>query len=216
MNILVVGDVHGCYHTFKELVDRHWDPSSMHLIQLGDLIRKGPHSAACLQYAMSLQEKYPEKVSFLMGNHEWIFLKEFHSSKSSISSTRILKQIRKSGLDAEEIYHWLFNLPYNWTNSNVFISHAGWAKGLRFDPELESSISLLFNKKALKRLNKMQIVGHVVQSDGRSLFKTSENAWFIDTGAWLGKRLTGLLISEEGEHLSTYYQELSPFDISVE
>jgi hypothetical protein len=48
------------------------------------------------------------------------------------------------------------------------------------------------------------------------LFKTSENAWFIDTGAWLGKRLTGLLISEEGEHLSTYYQELSPFDISVE
>ncbi len=58
MNLLIVGDVHGCYHTFKKLVDENWNPEEELLIQIGDLINKGPHSGLCSKYWRKLEKKY--------------------------------------------------------------------------------------------------------------------------------------------------------------
>ncbi len=40
MNLFIIGDVHGCFHTFSELLT-HRDPATEHLIQVGDLVDRG-------------------------------------------------------------------------------------------------------------------------------------------------------------------------------
>jgi hypothetical protein len=34
MNYLVIGDVHGCYYTFNNLITKHWNKENEVLIQL--------------------------------------------------------------------------------------------------------------------------------------------------------------------------------------
>jgi serine/threonine protein phosphatase 1 len=40
MNLLVIGDIHGCYYTFQMLLDKFWDSEKELLIQVGDIIDK--------------------------------------------------------------------------------------------------------------------------------------------------------------------------------
>ena len=213
MKALVIGDVHGCYHTFKEMVQTHWDPSDTFLIQVGDLIQKGPFNGACLRYAMELEKEYPYQVFFLMGNHEWLFMREWKQRKNSPSIKPILQQIKFQQLDEQQVIDWLSRRPLHWQTPHVRISHAGWAKGLQKETALDASNSLLFNRQPLQRLPQLQVVGHVVQASGRPLFKTSENAWFIDTGAHLGRSLSALLLNHEGHVLQRVRVATSPFDL---
>lgn len=213
MKALVIGDVHGCYHTFKEMVQTHWDPSDTFLIQVGDLIQKGPFNGACLRYAMELEKEYPYQIFFLMGNHEWLFMREWKQRKNSPSIKPILQQIKFQQLDEQQVIDWLSRRPLHWQTPHVRISHAGWAKGLQKETALDASNSLLFNRQPLQRLPQLQVVGHVVQASGRPLFKTSENAWFIDTGAYLGRSLSALLLNHEGHVLQRVRVATSPFDL---
>jgi len=52
--VLVVGDVHGCYDELQLLLKRvgyNDDPSKWTLIFVGDLVNKGPKSAECVKFA---------------------------------------------------------------------------------------------------------------------------------------------------------------------
>ena len=71
MNLLIVGDVHGCYYTFQSLLEEHWHPETEILIQVGDLIDRGKHTPLTVEYCRTLSERYPERAIFLKGNHEY-------------------------------------------------------------------------------------------------------------------------------------------------
>lgn len=69
--ILAVGDIHGMYDKLISLMDQvQFDPSEDLLVFLGDYIDRGPRSLDCLDYVMDLQQRYPERVVCLKGNHE--------------------------------------------------------------------------------------------------------------------------------------------------
>ena len=75
MKLLVIGDVHGCYYTLKELVEKHWHPGEEILIQLGDLINKGPYSGKCIKYWQELEKNIRAKRFFyeaIMSRCFWI------------------------------------------------------------------------------------------------------------------------------------------------
>ena len=74
MNLLIIGDVHGCFHTFNELLT-HWRPTTEYLIQVGDLVDRGRHVPATVALARQLSEQYPGATTFLMGNHEQSMLR---------------------------------------------------------------------------------------------------------------------------------------------
>ncbi|SDJ16877.1 metallophosphoesterase [Natribacillus halophilus] len=44
------------------------------LMILGDLIDRGPQSRQCVNFALSLISIYPDQVTYLIGNHEKMFL----------------------------------------------------------------------------------------------------------------------------------------------
>ncbi|QNP51115.1 metallophosphoesterase [Hymenobacter qilianensis] len=76
MNLFIVGDVHGCYFTFLELL-QHWNPAREMLIQVGDLVDRGNFSPETVAAAISLNLKHPKQTVFLKGNHEAGMLKYY-------------------------------------------------------------------------------------------------------------------------------------------
>jgi serine/threonine protein phosphatase 1 len=62
-------------------------------------------------------------------------------------------------------------------------------------------------------VGKLQVYGHMIQADGKMLFSASANAWCIDTGAWIGQKLSALRISEKGELLEKIQVQTMPEDM---
>lgn len=82
MSSWVVTDIHGCYHTFKALLEQQVKLSTKDkLYLLGDYISKGPFSKQVLDYLMELQEK-GFQLSMLRGNHEQEVLNVLQGSTS--------------------------------------------------------------------------------------------------------------------------------------
>ena len=65
--IYVIGDIHGCIKTLKELVSRLDDGSR--LITVGDMVDKGPHSKEVIDFCIN------NNIESVKGNHEHFFLK---------------------------------------------------------------------------------------------------------------------------------------------
>lgn len=201
MNLLIVGDVHGCYHTFKKLVRKHWRPDEELLIQVGDLINKGKHSGRCLKFWKDLESNYPSKTFFIRGNHEQMFIEGRHFLGVDDGLAKLNGEIIQAGLNLGEIRDWLSNTPLKWENDKVLITHAGIGKE-SLDPfNVNSRHGVLYNRGHLKRMDQLQIKGHSIVEGNKPLFSPSENAWYLDTGAWCKKYLSGLRISSDGEKM---------------
>jgi tetratricopeptide (TPR) repeat protein len=80
--IVAIGDVHGAYDTFVELlsatglVDRglDWTGGTTHLVQTGDVLDRGPESRKVVELLMALEpraEAAGGRVHALLGNHEF-------------------------------------------------------------------------------------------------------------------------------------------------
>lgn len=69
----VISDIHGEYEKFEELM-KHWDPETMNLAILGDMIDRGENSLKVVQKVMRLKKEYQDQVVVLKGNHEDMLL----------------------------------------------------------------------------------------------------------------------------------------------
>lgn len=78
--LAVIGDVHGYAGLFDRMIDRiderfkALSPNRSVIVQVGDLIDRGPDSAGCLDLAARQSERTDREFVTLMGNHE-VFLK---------------------------------------------------------------------------------------------------------------------------------------------
>jgi len=83
--VYAIGDVHGRDDLFARLLDgivrdnAARGPAQTTLILLGDLVDRGPDSAAVIDRAMSLGAPF-DRVHLLIGNHEEVFLKALDGS----------------------------------------------------------------------------------------------------------------------------------------
>jgi len=78
---VAIGDVHGDFKDFSAILQhlgliddqRHWTGGKVTLVQLGDLIDRGPNPREVLDLMISLEEQAPKaggRVVPLLGNHE--------------------------------------------------------------------------------------------------------------------------------------------------
>lgn len=67
MKTYVIGDIHGCYKTLKELYSR-LEPNSR-IISVGDLVDKGPSSMDVVNFCIE------KNIEVIKGNHEQLFIK---------------------------------------------------------------------------------------------------------------------------------------------
>jgi hypothetical protein len=83
--VVAIGDVHGDFDDFTailqqtHLVDKqnHWTGGKTTLVQVGDLVDRGPKPRQVLDVVIALQEEAPKsggRVVSLLGNHEMMNL----------------------------------------------------------------------------------------------------------------------------------------------
>lgn len=132
MSRWVITDIHGCYHTFKALLEEQIKLTSRDtLYLLGDYISKGPYSKQVLDYLMQLQERSFD-LHMLRGNHEQEFL-------NALQGTTSLTTLREKGgftflknfeadhpADIPERYiHFMEQLDWYFTLDQWLLVHAG-------------------------------------------------------------------------------------------
>ncbi len=139
--VLAIGDVHGMYEKLIKLMDKiRFNPDEDLLIFLGDYIDRGPDPGRCLQYIFALQQKYPDVVVCLMGNHEVMMSSYFMQKRGSYNNLIVdyagswldnggletLKQLDEMDADTkEELLQWVMNLPVKYQYQDYFFCHAG-------------------------------------------------------------------------------------------
>jgi len=217
MNLFVIGDVHGCYYTWRGLL-QHWQPAKEMLVQAGDLIDRGNFSSATVASAMALQQRHPDTTTFLKGNHEASFLAhcgpdgpypawlEWGGRMTLHEYLQLSPEVQQAHLD------WLTQRPLYWENEHLFISHAGISDTT--DPMVESNPDgVLWRRGPLRDIGRRQVVGHTPTPDGQPLFDDKANVLYLDTGAYMGRGLTGVRLSAVGEVLDVINMPTHPDDI---
>ena len=216
MNLFIIGDVHGCFHTFEQMLTR-WDPATEHRIQVGDLVDRGAHIPGTVERARALNEQYPNSTAFLMGNHEHALLKHFgpagpYPGWLQWGGHSTAHQYRaRPGLLARHL-SWLEMRPLLWQNEHVLVSHAGISTSKSaFDSE--SPDGLLWTRSRLKKLKQLQVVGHTPMAKSEPAFDKTSNSLYIDTGAVFGGNLTAVRLSPTGKLLGIIMLPVHPEDL---
>lgn len=216
MNLFLIGDVHGCFHTFSELLKR-WNPTTERLIQVGDLVDRGAHIPATVGLAQRLSEQHPASTTFLLGNHEAEMLHHYGPQGPALG------WLKWGGRSSAEQYKrqpqllarhlpWLQQRPLLWQNDHVLASHAGIGPAPEaYEPT--SANGLLWVRGPLKRLAKLQVVGHTPMDGGEPIHDPDSHTMYIDTGAVFGRNLTGLRLAPTGAVLDMVLMPADPRDL---
>lgn len=164
MNLLIVGDIYGCFYTFKELVEKFWDRKNDLLIQVGDMIDRGKFSPETVNYCKSMSLKFPNNVIFLKGNHEFEIIKHYFDGPNDNwlrqCGKETLMQYENSKYNLEEDIEWFSKMPLYWSNEKVFVSHAGISKDCINPFDETDGKSVIWNRSGIENIGKLQVIGH--------------------------------------------------------
>lgn len=155
MSTYIIGDVQGCYHELKELLNLiHFDPLQDRLGFVGDLVNRGPHSLEVLRFIKSL----PSPL-IVLGNHDLFLLILGYELMPADSYKHTMHDILQAP-DKIELLEWLRSFPlvrYE-EKHNVLLVHAGlppqWSieENLQHANEVSITLQGTYFKEFLKNL----------------------------------------------------------------
>lgn len=207
MKYFIIGDIHGCYFTIREMLDEHWNKKEEQLILLGDIVNKGKNTFKTLEYLIRLNKKHLKNMIILKGNNEYLFEK-YYRKEMTIS---VKKEFEKYNLNSSDALDWMSQFPHFIEFDNIFISHAGIDID-HTDDLKQDNLDILFTTKKLRNIGKVQFLGHVIVKE--VLFDKDANAWYLDTGAANGKVLTGAKVDDTGKILEFINLKVDNRDIA--
>lgn len=129
---LLVSDIHGCYQTFRALIEDTWKlTTDDELYILGDYIDRGSHSKQVVDYILQLRHNgFP--IHTLKGNHEDLMLQAMDDEvalKNWLANggvTTLESFGIKHPSDMPQVYQQFFReLDYYLEVEDAFLVHAG-------------------------------------------------------------------------------------------
>lgn len=212
----VIGDVHGCSATLKELLDSICGINiNDKLIFVGDLIDKGPDSKAVLDYVLKLKELNYE-ITYIRGNHEQMML-------NSLDNAKAMKDWFRNGgkntLDNFDVYHpgfiedkyidFILSSKYYCLMDKFVVTHAG--LNFNIDNPFNDTAKMLSARgdycDSEKIGNRKLIVGHTPTSLDKIKSSIYHSLIKIDGGCVYHKQVQGLgyLVALELESLELFH-----------
>ena len=191
--LFAIGDIHGCFDSFRELVEYKIEfNNNDKLILLGDYIDRGNQSKSVVDYIIDLQNKGFDVVP-LMGNHESMLLETLDNEKLLLQwfqngGFETLESFQiKSLKELDQIYIDFFKgLQFYYSLKNYLFVHAGFNDEIT-DPfgdkyQMIWAIREYYQNPLLK--DKIIIHGHspIPESLCQQIIRDNNHVINIDTG----------------------------------
>ena len=177
MRKIIIGDVHGCLDELKLLIRKCELKKDDHIIFLGDLINKGPHSIECLEYIQFISEFY--MVDLIIGNHEEKFLRFIYNKNNNLEAFEQMnlkfdlyaleKNITPSILNFLTLGYFSYKIP----DLDILLIHGGLTKNCKLDLQKNYGYGL-HSKEELKEL-KLLTMTRCIDKNGDFVALGSEN-----------------------------------------
>ena len=199
--VFIVGDVHGCYLEFLELLKKvNYHKSSHRLILVGDIINRGPYSLEMLEWVKK------EGAEIVRGNHENTFLRSLKEDRPINSSLEKLKQ--KIGTKTKEWTDWIETWPFYLETEDFLVVHGGLVPDKH--PKDTDPLFLMYirtwdgeGKDITNKNNppwydfykgeKLVVYGHWALQG----LNVRDNTIGLDSGCVYGKQLSGVLLPQK-------------------
>ena len=176
---IIFGDVHGCIEEFNELLEKLQLSPSDQLYSIGDLIDRGPDSAAVVRRCKELSEFC--SFTLILGNHEEKFLRYLHhlETKSGLEQQmkgtddfpKLIEGIGEPEIQLLKKAYYTIQLEEN----NIVLVHGGLSETLKF-PFPETYQFGVHSPKTFKGLDLLTKVRFLTpQGNFVSLNEESEN-----------------------------------------
>ncbi len=226
--IAVIGDVHGCFFTLKDLTELIKSKyNNIEIYCVGDLVDRGNFSYEVLEYVIE------HNITFTPGNHDYMFYYHLKDPTNPIGKPWIhngceptLKSYQGRWEKINYHLELIFSSPLFIDHKDCFISHAGISRYYEsYLPEnilnnpselenlmrknLDSIHSIIWNRDTLINLGKLQIVGHTRMYEVKRI--NENNTLYIDTAAVAGNKLTAAIV-EEGKVMEFLYVQTNQMD----
>lgn len=123
MAVYAIGDLQGCYDSFRHLLDKlNFDPDKDRLWLTGDLVNRGPKSLKTLRFVRGLGKC----AKVVLGNHDLHLLAVAHDIGDSTDRFGSLAKTLKAD-DRDELIDWLRRRPLAHYSKklNTLLVHAG-------------------------------------------------------------------------------------------
>lgn len=181
MRVLAVGDI----HTKQWIIDRVEKllPDYDRVIFVGDYAddwgKDGLESIDTWHKLYMLQEAYPDKVKFVLGNHDFIYVNKTPSLQSGYNA---VTQLSINSPAYGYLKNWLLGLPITLVEDGVTFSHAGVAKGWEGTTEMSDlwqDFSPIWVRPSWAQYDQIpQVFGH---TPSETCWEVHPNIWCIDT-----------------------------------
>lgn len=224
--VYAIGDIHGCYNLFRVLLAKiAADVAATGrgrrpiIVQLGDLIDRGPHSAQVVEASTWLQRRDDIEFQQLMGNHERAML-DFMDRPDADGwlmfggdATMRSYGVEPPALDAPAVkfteardamlqrmpashLHCIERAESMLTLGDYAFVHAGIRPGIALAEQDEDALLWIGSEFTASetRFEKVIVHGHTIEKEASVL----HNRIGIDTGAYRSEVLTALRI-EDGD-----------------
>lgn len=211
--IAIIGDIHGCYNTLKNLIEKIREKyPSVQIYSVGDLVDRGKYSFEVIELIKS------EKIIFTPGNHDYMFYYFVNYPLSQMGSSWLYNGYENTIASYEnrfekiaEHLELIINAPLFLNLTDCFISHAGISKyyesklpkNFRDNLEVINDIvhnditspdGILWTRGELLDIGKLQVVGHTRKDDVK--YQKSNNVVYIDTSIYAGNKLSAIIVNQ--------------------
>lgn len=153
MSTYAIGDIQGCYDPLQRLLDRlAFDPARDRLWLVGDLVNRGPQSAAVARFVKSLGEC----AVTVLGNHDLALLVVAASARKPHASDTFGDIL--AAPDSDELLDWLRHRQLMHAAGGYAMVHAGllpqWdiAQALTLAREVENALAGSDYPELLRRM----------------------------------------------------------------
>ena len=198
----IIGDIHGCFEEFQELLGKASLAGEDRIIALGDIVDRGPRSPDVLSFFAS-----NDNASSLMGNHERKHVRAHRGELKRALSQRIT-QVQFGEDNYPEAVRIMAKFPLFFELEEAILVHGFFEPRVPLQDQRETVMAGTLSGEFHLDKNydcpwyelydgeKPVICGH------RDYLRTGhplihrEKVWGIDTSCCRGGRLTGLLLPE--------------------
>jgi serine/threonine protein phosphatase 1 len=199
---LVVGDIHGCYGEFLDLLDRAGLGAGDEILAAGDILDRGPDSKGVLDFFARTAG-----ASSVLGNHERAHRRALRRPDRPGDFCQQVTRVQLGPTYAESVAV-VKTLPLYCDWPEAVVVHGFWEPCVALERQQERVLcgTAWGEQVVAGRCRrpwyelydgpKPLVVGHREYADGGRPFLYRDRVFGIDTGCCYGRRLSGLILPE--------------------